>query len=1118
MRASLRILIYVFIFYTGIVSARNTDKISIELLSLEEGVSHNLVYSILNDSQGFMWFGTMYGLVKYDGIRYTVYRNDPDDANSLSYDDIISLYEDSRGYIWVGTWGGGVNCLNPESGQFTRYLHHPEDSSSIAGNIIWAISETNDQDGISIWFGTNAAGLSRLKIPNSSVDAQPITKTFIHYNQENQQLAGNYIPKLYTDSYNRLWVMTSKGLTRFEVQAGAETLIPSQPKSSHTNPSYPLRINSILETNASHYLLATNHGIFPMQLLADGKTEISHSKRFEKLNKLSRGFNSLAVDSYGSLWAGSFRGLYQLPSDDQNGENIRRFDSRQAIDSRLQTDNIIAICEDQSGILWVGTYFGGLHKLIRNKKRFALFRHHPKSANSLSSNKISSIHIDSAENIWVATRGGGLNKIRQTETEPPQIERYQATPKTNDGLSSNFLNHVYELPFNSGTGQTLWLGSNRGLIKMQPEESGSARFQNWTYQPDNPNSLSHNTVNSILATAHPQTGRWYLWIATVNGLNRIPLDSLNTGKFTRYYPTSADNPNGLPHQWIISLYTSRDGNLWIGSFGGLSQYDWQTDSFNNYQHQLDDPASLSNNYVYAMHEDARGNFWIGTSNGLNRFIPQDSTFADYREKDGLPNGVINGILEDRKGLLWLSTNKGISRFNPETATFRNFDISDGLQSNIFNPGAYQIAADGKMYLGGINGLNTFYPEDIGESTFQPIVKITAVRCLNSEDTFPAKSERLNLSANQNSLSFQFAAMDFTAPEKNQYAYKMTGIDKDWVNAGQTSVATYPGLPPGNYQFLVKASNHDGVWNETPAKIAIIIHPPFWQTNWFYALCLLGISLLIYLMHRRLVRQKLREMALVNNARQKERASMREKTARDYHDTLGHQLTKISLYSELIRRQLKPSDIADDINEMDYPETQSNGYFSSPSDFSFNNDHLLNYLEKVTTASNNLCSDTRDFIWALNPEKDSLYDTMLHLKTFGETLFEESNITFTVNGIEKAMAEICLNMDWRRHLILIFKEALNNILKHAHAQQVILAVTLDSPRLTVQLQDDGRGFLPNEKGCGNGLRNMHHRAESLESIIKIASDKSTGTTILFQGVLPDNDSEKHKKTNGRLAKK
>lgn len=1117
MRVSLRIFISALIFFTSSLAARNTDNISIEFLSLEEGVSHNLVYSILNDRQGFMWFGTMYGLVKYDGVRYTVYRHDPDDINSLSYDDIISLYEDSRGYIWVSTWGGGVNCLDPESGHFTRYLHHPEDSSSIAGNIVWAISETNDNDGISIWLGTNAAGLSRLQIPNSIENTQTNPNTFIHYNKANQQLPGNHISKLYTDSYNRLWIMTPKGLTRFEIQNGVEKLFPSQPEAPTIATSFPLRINNILETSASHYLLATNHGIFPMQLQPDGKAEIFDAKRYEKLNKLSRGFNSLLIDSYGSLWAGSFRGLYQLPQGDQNGEKIRRYDSRQSTESRLQTDNIIAMCEDQSGVLWVGTYFGGLHKLIRNKKRFELLRHRPAFTNSLSSNKISSIHIDTAENVWITTIGGGLNKIRFSETQIPEITRFQTNSNTKDGLKTNILNHVYELPFHNDTEQTLWLGSNRGLIKMQPEKSGKDRFQNWAYQPDNPNSLSNNTVNSIIATAHPQTGRWYLWIATVNGLNRIALDSLDTGKFTRYYQTSPDNPNGLPHKWIISLYTSRDGQLWIGSFGGLSRYDWQTNSFINYQHQLDDPTSLSNNYVYAMHEDARGNFWIGTSNGLNRFLSQDGTFANYREKDGLPNGVINGILEDSRGLLWLSTNKGLSCFNPVNVTFRNFDISDGLQSNIFNPGAYQIASDGKMFLGGINGLNFFHPDDISESILKPAVRITSIRCLNSEDNFSVKSELLNLSPNQNSLSFQFAAMDFTAPEKNQYAYKLTGIDKDWVNAGQMPLATYPGLPPGNYQFLVKASNHDGVWNETPASIAFIIHPPFWQTSWFYALCLLGILLGTYLMHRRLVRQKLREVTLVNNARQKERASMREKTARDYHDTLGHQLTKISLYSELIRRQLKPSDVAGNIDETQFPEAHQNDYYSSPADFSLSNDHLLNYLEKITTASNDLCSDTRDFIWALNPEKDSLYDTMLHLKTFGETLFEESSIELTVNGIEKEMEKTSLNMDWRRHLILIFKEALNNILKHAHAQQVILAVTLDSSRLTVQLQDDGRGFLPNEKGCGNGLRNMHQRAESLDSIIKIVSDKSTGTTILFQGILPENDLEKNKTTNGRVAK-
>jgi len=302
-----------------------------------------------------------------------------------------------------------------------------------------------------------------------------------------------------------------------------------------------------------------------------------------------------------------------------------------------------------------------------------------------------------------------------------------------------------------------------------------------------------------------------------------------------HYRFDPDSPKGLSNERVISLHEDKEGTLWIGTYIGLNKFDSGSGTFVRYLNDPSDPNSLSDNRIWSIYEDEKGYLWLGTNGGLNKFDKTTGKFIHYTEKDGLPNNVVYGILNDRDENLWLSTNKGIAKFDIKTESFINYDVRDGLQGNEFNPGAYYRTRDGKLYFGGENGLNSFYPQRIKNNPHIPPIVLTGFKKFNNSvvlDTTISEINSLNLSYRENFFAFEFAALDFTFPEKNSYAYKLEGFDTEWIMSGNRRYASYTNLDGGDYVFRVKGSNNDGVWNHEGRSINIYISPPFWQTWWF----------------------------------------------------------------------------------------------------------------------------------------------------------------------------------------------------------------------------------------------------------------------------------------------
>ncbi|MCK5702784.1 MAG: hypothetical protein KAI29_16590, partial [Cyclobacteriaceae bacterium] len=848
-----------------ITTATQFPEPKFEHFSLEQGFSQSSVFSILQDSQGFLWFGTVDGLNRYDGYNFKVFRNNPDDTTSISNNSVISVYLDNAGVLWLGTEGGGLNRYDKETGIFTRFIHNSNDPNSLSNNAAFGILE--DKSGV-LWIGTNGGGLNKL-IPGKSEDSPP---AFVHYNhnpQDKTSLSSDFIGPIYEDKSGTIWIGTEVGLDKL-IPGKQEGSPPSFVHFKH-NPDDPTSLSgnvvySIFEDHAGVLWIATFGGGLNKLVPGEGKKRPPAFIRYQHNPKditsiSSNKILSIYEDNSRNLWIGTAGGGLNKFNRATEEFIHYKFDPN---DSRSLNGNwVYTIFEDKSGVLWIGTMPGGLNKFDPMKGQFKHYKHDEDNPKSLSGNRIFSMYEDRSGNLWIGTYPKGLNMfVPDNDKNPfPSFVHYTNDPKDPASLGNSTVWSIYE--DKSGS---LWFGTTgSGLMMLSPTERGksSPALIHYEHDPDDPTSLSHNRIRSIHEDVSGN-----LWIGTNGGgLNRfVQGDGKNSPPtFVRYLHTP-DDSTSLSNNIIWTIYEDSHGFLWIGTAGGLNRYVSADDkhsppTFIHYKHDPDDPESLSSNTVISIYEDHSGNLWIGTEiAGLNRFDREKDTFIRYKEEDGLPNNTISGMLEDSKGNLWLSTRNGLSRFNPMTETFRNYVAKDGLQNNEFQIGACVKSRSGEMFFGGNNGFNRFHPDSIKDNVRIPPIVITDFQLFNKSvpvglgtstnrsilNTTITETSEIELSYKDYIISFEFAALDFHIPEKNKYAYILDGFEKRWnYTDANRRFATYTNLDPGEYTFRVKASNNDGIWNEAGTSLEIIIIPPWWATWWAYAFYVIVFSSILY---------------------------------------------------------------------------------------------------------------------------------------------------------------------------------------------------------------------------------------------------------------------------------
>ncbi len=814
------------------------QELEFQHFSTKHGLSQANVWDILQDRYGFVWIATEDGLNSYDGYSFTVFRNNPLDSSSISNSNIRCVVQDTASNLWVGT-RRGLNFYNRKTNNFKRFLHDPKNSLSITNNDI--ICLTLDSRG-NLWIGT-AHGLTVYNIEKKTF------QRFYHDPAKSNSIPHNHITGIIEDSKKRIWIATFGGLSMMAGEEGFKNFYhePKNPSSLSSN-----FLTSVMEDRDGNIWVGTFYG---------GLNKMDSQQNFKRYvavesDPSSIGGNyiyNLAQDRKGNIWVAIDGSLNKF---NESSESFTRYIQDQASQKSLSSNIVTKVLFDLNDRMWVGTRFGGVSVHDPGHYAFYHYKYNSFDARSLNHNTVSSFEEDKNGSFWVGTDGGGLNYFDRR------------TKKFSNYFNTFSNNKVLAVRKDKKGG--LWIGMwNGGLNYYNPV---TKQIKHYKHDPLNPKSISDNNIFYILIDHNDN-----VWIATWgNGLNKY---NAATDDFTQYIH-DANNVNSIANFSIDCLEEDSNGKIWIGSeVDGLDRLDPVTNTFTHFK-STGKKGSLSSNSIFTIYEDTKKRLWVGTNAGLNLFDAVTETFKSYREIDGLPNDGVMGIQEEPDGKLWISTNKGLSRFDPENATFVNFLERDGLQGDQFNRWASLRLSTGELLFGGTNGFNLFHPDSIKTNPYKPPVYITAFRVFNKpvgigENEILKQNVLLTkeicLSHLQNVFSFEFTALNYLQPEKNQYRYKMEGFQHEWVDAGHDRKASYTNLSPGEYKFRVIASNNDGVWNEEGTSVRIIITPPYWQTWWFKVLsAIVGISILYFLF---LIRMKaIRKQQLILEQQVKEKTA------------------------------------------------------------------------------------------------------------------------------------------------------------------------------------------------------------------------------------------------------
>lgn len=845
------------------VSFAQNENISLEILSIDEGLSQVTVNSIIQDYMGFMWFATDDGLNKYDGYGFKVYNYNPSDPESFQSNEIKILYEDSINRMWAGTDGGGLYYYQRGKDKFIRTGNDRLISKRLSSQSIVAIHE---YFGF-LWIGT-PNGLNRLDLTTGEI------KKYFHDDSDINSIPDNFITSICGDDESNLWIGTKNGLSKLNLISEKLT---NYKHSSRSNSISGNSIYSITSSKADIIWIATEtKGVSAYNPFTDSFARYSHSPGGK--NKLS-GNNTFCIyeDKKGNIWASTINGL-NIYDEEEN--MFKKIISQYNEKSRGGFARVIY--EDQENNIWTGTDNAGVVKLKISKSKFKNYL-----ATDIKSEMLSVVPIfeDSENILWVGTFGYGIFNIDPANNK---IDKF----KHNDIIGN------YLISINEDQDKNIWIGTRNKGIFVYNKKSDS--IENYT------KSNSGLTADFISVIYNDKENN--IWIGTYGG------GVLNFNRDAKTF-NSFDTDNAqLYNKNIASIIEDNNGNIWIGTEGiGVFKYNADSGNIINYKKEPSS-NSLSHNEVNSIIQDKNGILWIGTyTGGLNKYDPETNTFDYYSTEDGLINNSVYGVLEDRKGNIWLSTNRGLSKFNPIKKTFVNYYQFDEIKSKEFNQGAYFKSRSGKLYFGGTNGLVAFDPDSIKKESADYKIVLTDFRIANKSVHINEKSQlrkhisiadEIYLSYRDYVFEFEFAALNYSLQNKIKYAYKMNNFDEEWIITDtKKRYASYTNLEPGNYTFIVRVIDESGELSTESASIKIFISPPFWNTWWFYMLIVFAAASILYSLYRYKINKLL------------ELERLRVGIASDLHDDIGATLTKLAFKADMIKQDLDSEDMSSGLNRI-----------------------------------------------------------------------------------------------------------------------------------------------------------------------------------------------------------
>jgi len=886
-----------------------------EHLTTKEGLSQNDINCILQDQTGFMWFGTNDGLNLYDGYEFTTFKPKEGDSSSLISNLIQGLVEDHLGRIWIGTAGEGLSCYLPRYNRFVNLNTLHGDFPELPSNFVVSLHIDSNHR---LWVGTSK-GLCLLQLSDTyEVKAHSIQDISLQFLPE--RLQQDRINEVFESDKKEIWVGANSGL--YHLRQGGSTQQEFQ--TYRVNRQYT---KGICQGKFGELLVGTGGGLFSLTTPTFGKYT---------LTKVDQQTHDVLHYLDGTLWTSSPLGLskfiYPAGSSHPVKENVYTSDLSDL--HSLNKTVLRTLYADRNGIIWIGTNGGGINKFEPRQKTFSHYKE-TLTEGSISYDKIRSLYEDSEQNLWIGTEGGGLNFHPATDSGESLYTNFSHIPSP----ANVFAISEYQC---EGERFLLLGGQSRPGLHSIPLTENMGSLSEITPIP------IPEITSSVFAILNIDDCD--IWVGTYhNGLFRMDTrDRMVTGQF-RYRP---DLPNTLSSDLIRSLIRDQEGNIWIGTGNGLNMLaveDQESDhpSFTNYLHDAEDPMSISHNYVLALFQSKDGAIWVGTfGGGLNKFVPASkgraAHFVSFTEEDGLPNNVVKGILEDDEGFLWLSTNKGLTRFNPKTEIFYNFDIRDGLQSDEFSELAQLKRRNGDMLFGGVNGFNVFKTSSIHLNPNPPQVALTDFQVLNKAvgagDLFNGRilldqalisTSEIHLKHHENSFSLGFSAFHYRAPVKNKYAYKLEGLHTDWIHVGADKrFVNFTNLDPGTYVFKVMASNSDGIWNESPTQVTIHIAPPFWLTWWaFLIYAALTVGIIWVLAHYTFIGTREKHQLILERL-EKEKNEELQQMKLQFFTNISHELrTPLSLISGPMDFLIQSGrGLSDEVREKQYQLIKKNAEY------------------------------------------------------------------------------------------------------------------------------------------------------------------------------------------------
>ena len=856
------------------VSFSQEMTLNVTALNSANGLSQNSILCITKDRYGFMWFGTQDGLNKYDGFKFVIYKHLGNNPKTLPANNVNSVCEDSEGNIWVGTRLGGLSKYDRTHDSFRTFQHDNRSSLSISSNNITFIYCDHEKN---LWIGTE----NGLNLYNKHTGG---FKRFVNNPNDSATLSSSSIFSIFEDNNRHLWVGTAEGLNSLNPATGKWERFIDKTGDKSAN-----AINAITGDENNNIWVGTSKGL---RLLEKGKHKFKNYAITPDKNSAG-GVNpiySLARTAGNKFWIGSNTTLQLFDAANRKGIPINENPNGS---NAMPNDGVYALCEDNAGILWIGTSSEGLLKYDKNLSIFPVYQASLTNTPS-AKNIVRGITEDKKGNLYLATDVG----LEYFNRASQRTIYYQHNSKSANSLISNYTSCVLINKKNDA----VWVGTYSGGLDCFNPNTG--QFKHYIKG----NGRFDITSNAIYALLEDHNG--HIWIGSEDG--GLSEYDPKTNSFTRYV-NDKKTSNSLADNTIEALYEDKNGNIWAGGYSnGISVFNPATRQFSQINIQN---SRLASNVISTFYEDEKGNMWIGTmEGGLNSYNIKNHTFRIYNETNGLINNTVNYITGDSSGYLWLSTLQGVTRFNPASGEYKNFGYHNGLKSKEFNLGAGARLKSGEIALGSINGFTIINPNKLFNNNNKPRVVFTGFELFNKAVTFDTPNSplhqsigttsKIQLDYSQSVFTLEFAALDYTIPENNTYAYKLENFDKEWQFVGNQRKATYTNLDPGEYVFKVKAANNDGVWSESPAILHIVIKAPFWMTWWFKTGTILFFILwfyLFYLIRLRFVKKQKAELEIQVKARTHE-IELQAFNLKALNDELQSQKEEMQTQSEELQIQ------------------------------------------------------------------------------------------------------------------------------------------------------------------------------------------------------------------------